>query len=75
MDGGVDQLIEDGVLLRVLAQTEITFSNSLVEAFWRAMKTQWLFLNTLWSAGPSVGSVQGALPSVTRTRRRWAARR
>ena len=46
-NGGVDQLIDDGVLRRVLAQTDITFSNSLVEAFWRVMKTQWLFLNTL----------------------------
>jgi transposase InsO family protein len=46
-NGAVDELIEDGVLRRVLAQTEISFSNSMVEAFWRALKHQWLFLNTL----------------------------
>jgi hypothetical protein len=30
-----------------LAMTEIEFSNSLIEAFWRTMKHQGLFLNTL----------------------------
>jgi putative transposase len=30
-----------------LAQTEIAFSNSLIESWWRALKHQWLFLNTL----------------------------
>lgn len=35
-------------LLRVLlAQTDITFSNSLIESWWRVLKHQWLFLNTL----------------------------
>ena len=46
-NGDVDQLIDSGVLRRVLALTEIVFSNSLIEAFWRTMKHQWLFLNTL----------------------------
>ena len=32
---------------RVLAQTEITFSNSLIESWWRVAKHQWLYLNTL----------------------------
>ncbi len=33
---------------RTLAQlTEITFSNSLIESWWRAIKHQWLYLNTL----------------------------
>jgi hypothetical protein len=27
--------------------TEIRFSNSMIEAWWRALKHQWLFLNTL----------------------------
>ncbi len=44
---GVDELIESGVLRRVLAQTELCFSNSMIEAWWRALKHQWLFLNTL----------------------------
>jgi putative transposase len=46
-NGDVDKLIKSGVLRRVLAMTEIEFSNSLIEAFWRTMKHQWLFLNTL----------------------------
>ena len=35
------------MLKRVLAQTEITFSNSLIESWWRVLKHQWLYLNTL----------------------------
>lgn len=53
-DGGVenvnrnvDELIESGLLRRVLAMTELRFSNSMIEAWWRALKHQWLFLNTL----------------------------
>ena len=34
-------------LTRVLAQVEITFSNSLIEAFWRSLKHAWLYLHTL----------------------------
>ena len=43
----VDELIEGGMLRRVLAQTEIACSNSLIESWWRALKHQWLYLNTL----------------------------
>ena len=43
----LDELIASGLLSRVLAQTEITFSNSMIESWWRALKHQWLFLNTL----------------------------
>ncbi len=43
----VDGLIESGLLCRVLAQRDVTFSNSLIEAWWRTLKHQWLFLNTL----------------------------
>ncbi len=35
------------MLRRVLAQTEVTYSNSMIEAFWRGLKHQWLFLNSL----------------------------
>ncbi len=35
------------MLDRVLAQTEISVSNSLIEAWWRALKHQWLYLNAL----------------------------
>jgi len=54
VDGGVenfnlavDKVVESGLLKRVLAQTEITFSNSLIESWWRVLKHQWLYLNTL----------------------------
>jgi transposase InsO family protein len=53
-DGGVenvnqsiDELINSGVLRRVLAMTELRFSNSMIEAWWRALKHQWLYLNSL----------------------------
>jgi putative transposase len=54
VDGGVenfnsaiDKLVDSGLLRRLLAQTEISFSNSLIESWWRALKHQWLYLNTL----------------------------
>ncbi len=53
-DGGVenvnaqvDELITSGLLRRVLAQTELQFSNSMIEAWWRSLKHQWLFLHSL----------------------------
>ncbi len=57
-DGGVenynravDELVDSGVLRRLLAMTDISFSNSLIESWWRALKHQWLFLNTLDTVG------------------------
>ena len=54
VDGGVenynnavDRLVETGLLRRLLAQTEIIFSNSLIESWWRILKHQWLYLNQL----------------------------
>ena len=35
------------LLRRRLAMTEISFSDSLIESWWRAIKHQWLYLNTL----------------------------
>jgi len=43
----VDELIATGVLRRVVAFTELKFSNSMIEAWWRALKHQWLFLHSL----------------------------
>ena len=45
----VDELIETGVLRRLLAFTELKFSNSMIEAWWRSLKHQWLFLHSLES--------------------------
>src|ERR671931_2614428 len=43
----VDELIDSGVLRRLLAFTELKFSNSMIEAWWRSLKHQWLFLHPL----------------------------
>ena len=54
VDGGVenfnqavDERVQSGLLNRLLAITEITFPNSLIESWWRVLKHQWLYLNTL----------------------------
>jgi transposase InsO family protein len=46
-NSAVDRLVQSGVLKRLLAQTEIAFSNSLIESWWRTLKHQWLYLNSL----------------------------
>jgi len=43
----VDQLMTDGFVHRVLAQVEVSFSNSMIEAFWRSLRHQWLYLHSL----------------------------
>jgi putative transposase len=43
----VDATLLTACLHRVLAQVEITESNSMIEAFWRSMKHSWLYLNSL----------------------------
>jgi putative transposase len=45
----VDSLFGLGQLRRVLAQVEITFSNSMIEAWWRSLKHGWLYLHELES--------------------------
>ena len=57
-DGGVenfnkavDELVDSGLLRRLLAMTDITFSSSLIESWWRTLKHQWLYLNTLDTLG------------------------
>ena len=45
----VDALIDAGILRRLLALTELQFSNSMIEAWWRSLKHQWLFLHPLES--------------------------
>ena len=45
--GAVDDLLDDKDSTRVLAQVEITFSNSMIEAFWRSLKHSWLYLHSL----------------------------
>jgi putative transposase len=52
VNGAVDDLLDDEELTRVLAQVEVTFSNSMIEAFWRSLKHGWLYL-------PSSGQLRG----------------
>jgi putative transposase len=47
VNGPVDRLLNDEELTRVLAQVDVTFSNSMIEAFWRSLKYGWLYLHTL----------------------------
>ena len=49
MNNAVDELCDQGLLKLILAQTDLHFSNSMIEAFWRALKHQWLYLNNLSS--------------------------
>jgi putative transposase len=47
VNGAVDDLLDSEDSSRVLAQVEITFSNSMIEAFWRSLKHAWLYLHPL----------------------------
>lgn len=58
VDGGVenfneavDKLVNEKYLARILAQTDVLESNSLIERFWMSAKYGWLFLNDLDSLG------------------------
>jgi len=46
-NGAVDATLASAKLRRVLVQVEVTYSNSVIEAWWRSLKHQWLYLNTL----------------------------
>lgn len=43
----VDALLEQSPIRRVLAQVEMSESNSMIEAFWRSLRHQWLYLHEL----------------------------
>ncbi len=47
LNPAVNELERSGLLKLVLAQTDIQFSNSMIETWWRALKHQWLYLNLL----------------------------
>jgi transposase InsO family protein len=47
VNGAVDDLLDGEELTRASAQVEITFSNSMIEAFWRSLKHGWLYLHAL----------------------------
>ena len=43
----LDELLDTGRLRRVLAQVEVSYSNSMIEAWWRSLKHAWLYLHSL----------------------------
>ena len=43
----VSALEADGFIRRILALVEVDYSNSMIEAFWRSLRHQWLYINTL----------------------------
>jgi putative transposase len=45
----VDEELNGSDLERVLAQIDVTYSNSVIEAFWRSLKNSWLYLHALES--------------------------
>jgi hypothetical protein len=47
VNGEIDSLFGLGQLHRILAQVEVSYSNSMIEALWRSMKHGWLFLHQL----------------------------
>jgi putative transposase len=53
----VDDALDDVDLERVLAQVDVTYSNSMIEAFWRSLKHSWLYLHGLESESELRGLV------------------
>ena len=47
LNGNVDALLDREGLRRILAQVEVSFSNSMIEAFWRSLRHAWLYLHNL----------------------------
>jgi putative transposase len=48
VDGAAVAVIAKSRVLKVVStQVEVAFSNSMIEAFWRSLKHQWLYLNSL----------------------------
>ncbi len=49
VNGDVGDELSGASLDRVLAQIDVTYSNSMIEAFWRSLKHSWLYLHGLES--------------------------
>jgi transposase InsO family protein len=47
INSAVDDALFSTCLEHVLAQVDVAYSNSMIEAFWRSLKYQWLYLNSL----------------------------
>lgn len=51
VNDAVDAALEETGVGRILARVEVSWSNSLIEVFWRQIKNYWLYLNHLYSFG------------------------
>jgi putative transposase len=47
VNGAVDDLLNGEEWTRVLARVEVTFSNSMIDAYWQSLKHSWLYLHFL----------------------------
>jgi transposase InsO family protein len=47
LNRNVDELLASGTIERVIAQVDVSFSNSMIESWWRSLKHRWLFINHL----------------------------
>jgi transposase InsO family protein len=47
----VEEYLAGSPIKRILAQVEVVQSNSMIEAFWRSLRHQWLYLHELGSIG------------------------
>ena len=47
VNSAVDGTLFSACLERILAQVEVAYSNSMIEAWWRSLKHQWLYMNSL----------------------------
>jgi putative transposase len=47
LNGDVAPLFDGSALHRVIAQIDVSFSNSMIEAWWRSLKHRWLYLHPL----------------------------
>ena len=45
VNGEVDDLLDLGKLRRVLAQVQVSFSSSMIESWWRSLKSKWIYIN------------------------------
>jgi putative transposase len=43
----VDPLFDGKKMTRILAMVDVSYSNSIIEAWWRSLKHQWLYLHHL----------------------------
>ena len=47
VNGDVNALLDLGKLHRVLAKLEVSFSNSMIQSWWRSLESNWIYINQL----------------------------